>query len=791
VAASLPDRFPDGVFLVELAGLADGSLVAREILSVLELSEVRGGAPVDTLAEHLVGRATLLVLDNCEHLVAACASLADRVLRKTGAARILATSREPLGVPGEMTWPVPPLDRVDATRLFADRVAVAAPGLDLERSGEAVELICSRLEGIPLAIELAAARTKVLSPAEIADRLDDHLRLLVGGPRVGPSRHRTLRAAVDWSYEGLSAAEQRLFARLSVFAGGFRLDGAEALSGDPDGDGDVLDVLDALVDKSLVVVDRSRGGLRYRVLETLRQYGAERLAAGGDASEARTRHLGWAVALAELGEGDDAEGQADRLALLDQEHDNLRAALDWAAADGSRTEEGLRLAAGMARFWEIRGHLAEGRARLQFFAARAGGPPALRARALNAAAVLAQRQGDLAGARAAYQEALVIQRARGDRLGVATGLHGLANLAVNDGDLVTASALFEENLVIAREIGNRRIQAASLMNLGVVAHAAFMRGLRPVDEAGPDARGFYRESLVAYEDLGDRYGQALALENLGALTRLYPGDVEAARTLHEQSLALRRELGDRVGIADSARYIAALAVRTGEVATARQLHEERLAIERDLGNAAHVGEALTDLGEIALVQGRLADATAALEEAQSIYQAANEPESLLRVLTDVGELARREGDYGRARATLDRCLRLASDVDSRYSAAWVQAQLARLALVEGDPGAALASARDALDIAEEYQLSGVEVVVVEVAGAVAAAQGDIGAAVRLAAAGEALRRSLFRPIEVEPPLDAAAAVAALGRAAYEAARAEGASMPAETRRALVRGVRVA
>ena len=781
VAAALADRFPDGVFLVELAGLGDPALVGREVLAVLGMVEARG----TSAAEAVAGRAVLLVVDNCEHLVAACAAFADDVLRRPGRVRILATSREPLGVPGEAVWAVPPLAGHEAARLFVDRAGVAAPGLDVSRAGPEVARICAGLDGIPLAIELAAARARVLSPAEIADRLDDHLRLLVGGPRAAPERHRTVRAAVDWSFESLAAGEQRVFARLSVFAGGFRLDAAQAVAGEAGVD--VLDVLESLVDKSLVAVDRGGARPRYRVLETLRQYGAERLGGAAGAEAVRDRHLAWALDVAEAGADADGGGQVERLAVLDEEHDNLRAALDWAARAG-RVEDGLRLAVALGRFWEIRGHLGEGRARLDAFASMEGGPTGLRARALNAAAVLAQRQGDVASARAAYQEALVVQRARADRLGVATGLHGLANLAVNDGDLVTAGALFEENLAIAREAGTPAMQAASLMNLGVVAHSAFMRGLRPVAEAAADARRHYCESLAVYEELGDRYGQALALENLGTLTRLHPGDLEGSRAFHERSLAIRRQLGDRVGVADSARYIAFLAVRTGEVGTARQLHEERLAIERELGNVGHVAEALTDLGEIALVEQRLADARAALAEAQGIYEAAGDRDSLLRVLTDLGELARREGDHGRARAVLDRCRRLAAELDNRYGAAWALAQQALLARAEGDDGRALALAEEALDLAEEYQLSGVEAVVVDVAAGVAARRGDPATAVRLAAAAEALRSTQYRPMEAEPGLDRAAMVAALGPAGFGTARAEGAAMTADTRRAVLRGV---
>ncbi|HEV2759512.1 MAG TPA: BTAD domain-containing putative transcriptional regulator, partial [Acidimicrobiales bacterium] len=400
VAGTLLDDHRDGVFLMELAGMADPALVAQQVLSVLGLPEAPPSTATGAVARHLADRSILLVMDNCEHLVDACAALADAVLRTASPVTILATSREPLGVPGETTWPVPPLAppvagddadldtllRNDAAQLFVDRAHNAAPDLDVRAAAADIARICTRLEGIPLAIELAAARTKVLSPAQIAGRLDDHLGLLVGGPRMAPGRHQTLRAAIDWSFEALSAPQRTVFARLSVFAGGWSLEAAQAVCDDASPD-DVLDALAALVDKSLVSIDRSSLRPRYRMLETLRQYAAERLAQTEQAATARRRHLAWAVGLAEAGEvklqGDE---QASWLDVLDEEHDNLRTALDWAAEDG-RVEEGLRLAAALVRFWEIRGYLSQGRARLEAFASEPGGSAAMRAKALTAAAV--------------------------------------------------------------------------------------------------------------------------------------------------------------------------------------------------------------------------------------------------------------------------------------------------------------------------------------------------------------------------------------------------------------------
>jgi len=455
VAEELVGAYPDGVWLAELAGLADPSLVVPELLSVFGVPEM-AGRPIDALANHLGDRAVLLVLDNCEHVVSACASLCDALLQACDTLQILATSREPVGVPGETTWTVPSLSVPESAQLFGERALAAVPDLDIDASATDVERICAQLDGIPLAIELAAARTRVLSIAEIASRLDDRLRLLVGGPRAAPSRHRTLRATIDWSVGALPDPERSLFARLSVFAGGFTLEAAEAVGRirERGGDGDVLDALGALVDKSLVTVDRSGGRVRYRMLESLRQYAAEQLDAGGETTAARDRHLDWAVVLATSAEPDLESGEQQQcLAVLDAEHDNLRVALDWAAAR-HRVDDGLRLAASLVRFWEIRGYFREGRARLEAFSAQPEGAPALRAKALNATAVLAQHQGDFAASRALYQESLVIWRAVGDRRGAATALHGLANLAVAGSDLVTARSLFEENLAIAGNSGS-------------------------------------------------------------------------------------------------------------------------------------------------------------------------------------------------------------------------------------------------------------------------------------------------------------------------------------------------
>lgn len=612
VAGDVEGDHADGAWLVELAGLGDGSLLAEHVGAVLGIAGTQHRGAVESLVEHLAARRSLLVLDNCEHLVSECASLVDRLLRSCPDLRIMATSREPLGVGGEAVWVIPPLTgpgaddggslgtllRYDAVALFVDRALLADPGLDLEPLADAVATICRRLDGIPLALELAAARARAMTLPEIADRLDDRFRLLVGGSRTAPARHQTLRAALDWSFEALSDRERRLFVSLSVFAGGFTIEAAEAVC--PDGTDGALDSLSRLVDKSLVIAERSGRRGRYRLLETMRQYGYGALVDAGLERAVRTAQLQWSAALAERAEaGLEGPDQATWLHVLDDEHDNLRGALDWAAAR-SPAPDGQRTAASLWRYWEIRGLLREGRARLEVLF-DTDAPPSLEAKALNAAGVLAQSQGNHAAALTFYQRAYDLRRAIDDPVGMAASLNGLGNVAVGRDDLFTAREIFQQNLRTSRTLGDDRIMAASLMNLGVVAQLLFVSGRIDPAVGAAQAHALYLESLALYRRLGDQRGTSQALENLGAIAP-YRGDDATAHVCLEESLVMRRELCDRSGIAASARFLGHLALKRGEYRAARSLHEECLAIERELGNELLMAADLASLAEIDVAQ---------------------------------------------------------------------------------------------------------------------------------------------------------------------------------------------
>jgi predicted ATPase/class 3 adenylate cyclase len=434
VGAELADAFADGVWFVDLAPLADPALVPQTVAAVLGVHEVAGRPLLQTVADHLRGRELLLILDNCEHLLDACAQLADALLRACPRLRILATSRELLGVAGESAWRVPSLTLPDArqppaaasltqyeaVRLFIERAVAALPTFAVtNQNAPAVAQLCWRLDGIPLAIELAAARVRMLTVEQIAARLDDRFRLLTGGSRTALRRQQTLQAAIDWSYQLLSEEERLLLQRLAVFAGGWTLEAAEAVGVGASIEGaDVLDLLGALVDKSLVVAEGQGAHERYRLLETIRQYAGEKLLEAGEVGPIRDQHRDWYVGLAARAEPElTGPGEEEWLGRLEVEHDNLRAALAWSLEGDPGV--GLRLAASLGGFWARHGHLVEGRRWLEAFLTRAPAPDdpeeqRVRARALRRAGILASDQQDRAAARTFLAESLILFRALGD-----------------------------------------------------------------------------------------------------------------------------------------------------------------------------------------------------------------------------------------------------------------------------------------------------------------------------------------------------------------------------------------
>jgi predicted ATPase/Tfp pilus assembly protein PilF len=625
------DAFPDGAAWVELAPLGDPALVPQAVASALEVRQQPGRQIVDALAATLISRRFLLVLDNCEHLLESCAALASSLLHACPELRILATSREALRIAGEVTWRVPPLslpepsaglealERSEAVRLFDERARAIHPSfrLDEDNAGD-VARICQRLEGIPLAIELAAARVRVLSPAQIAERLDHSFALLTGGTRDAAPRQQTLRAAIDWSYDLLTDPERTLFARLSVFAGGFTLDAAEAVcGGDRIPPGELLDLLTHLVDKSLVVVEERRGEARCRMLETIREYAADRLAGSGEAEALGLRHAAHYLGIAEEAEPElQGARQAAMMDRLEEEHDNLRAALRWLVARREGTLAA-RLGGAIWRFWQTRGYLGEGRQWLREVlevSSATGGDAGseelrgARGKALQGAGVLAWGQGEYDRAAELFEEALAIFEALANDDGVAALRNNLGVIALHRGDYPRATELFEASLALRRQQRHATGIGTTLNNLGATAG-------KQGDLAR--ARHYYEESLALQREHGNVQGAAISLSNLGA-TAYSQDDFAQAHRFFSEGLELRQLLGDRTGVADSLAKLGRVALRQGEMERARAHYAASLEQLRELGDRERIASGMMGIAALALAREQVARAVRLLGAADGI-----------------------------------------------------------------------------------------------------------------------------------------------------------------------------
>jgi non-specific serine/threonine protein kinase len=512
--------------------------------------EQPGRSLTDTLAEALRIKRMLLVLDNCEHIVEAVAPLVDVLLASCPQLRMLATSREPLGVAGETLWQVSSLSvpntdrlpaaaemtRYDAVRLFLDRARLKLPDFDLTPANYwAVAEVCRKLEGIPLAIELATARMGTLALEEVAQRLEDSLGFLTVGPRTAEPRQRTMRATLQWSHGLLSEPERVLFRRLSVFAGGWTLEASEAVGSDGIEETDVLDLLGRLVRKSLVVAEATESSqMRYRMLEPIRQYAHGKLEESGEAEAVRRRHAEYFLALAEEAEPElKGAHQEAWLKRLEREHDNLRAALSWALEQGY-AELGLRIAGALGEFWSMRGHLSEGQMWLEAALAQGDTPSAsARAKALFQAAFLAGEQGDYERSVALNEESLALYRRLGDMVSSAAALYALGVVASCQGDSDRASMLAEEAMVLQRELNDRTGVVRSLLILGFVA---------VFQHDHERAIALHEESLAIARQTGDGFAIILSLA-VGALASLGLGDRRQSRVHSEEGLTFSRRLG--------------------------------------------------------------------------------------------------------------------------------------------------------------------------------------------------------------------------------------------------------
>ncbi len=640
VASAAQRDFPDGVAFVELAGLADGELVPFAVASALDVRE-RQDKPIPqdkpilaTLSRSVGEGQRLLVLDDCDLLLQGCAEVSRALLKACPKLKILATSREPLRVEAEVLWRVPPLTlpregeqslekiaQSEAVRLFVERAKAAYSDFGLTRANApSVAEICRRLDGIALAIELAAARVALLTPEQISRSLSDRFRLLTSSSRTALPRHQTLRALIDWSYDLLDEPERALLRRLSVFAGGCSLEAVERVcAGRGIATDEVLELLARLVDKSLVVVESGTGQeSRYWLLDTIRQYARERLEEAGEAAEVNARHREWLVELAERAEPElTGPSSQEWLSRIEREEHNLRTALERSLeADPAM---GLRLAGSLQHYWQARGSVTEGRRWLEALLAQ--GPPPR-----------AEQAKDYATAAAGLQASLELFRELGDKRGIARSLLGLSWLTLRSVPS-RASVMLEESLGLFRELGD---------DWGVGLALAYLSDIAGSRERAVALR---EEALVHSRLAGDWRGVASTLYVLGLLSQS-GCDYERARTLFEESVSLLRKIGHGWSAGWALSGLGALAMGEGDYGRARALLEESLALGRELKDELGITWRLLYLGHLARLEGRCDEARSLLEECLTLSRTRGFNDYHSLSLVSLGSLARLEGRYG-------------------------------------------------------------------------------------------------------------------------------------------------
>jgi non-specific serine/threonine protein kinase len=785
IAADSVAAYADGVWFVDLASLADPGLVPQSVAAALGIRGEGSRSIGDTLGTYLADRHLLLVLDNCEHLIGAAAQLTDMLLRRTKDLHVLTTSREALAIAGEAVFRVSSLDlpdpaqlpdldtlsRHEAVELFLDRARAANSTFTIKDSvASALASLCVQLEGIPLAIELAASRVTALSIAQIAARLNDRLSLLTGGSRTASPRHQTLLAAIDWSYALLSEPEKRLFRRLSVFAGGWTLEAAETVCAAGGNGESVLELLSGLVNKSLVLAEELDGQTRYRFMVTLQEYARKQLMRSEEGESLHRAHADFVLALAVENEVKLLGTEQKRsFALLNTEYNNIRAALAWTSRND--VEMGLLLAGALGRFWYLRGHWDEAR---RWLADLLQAPGTLmdrtpRVRALNAGALIAENQGDHSASRTFALEALALSRESGNRRETGMALNCLAILAGKHDDVIEARSLLEESLAIRRELGDKTLTAITLTNLGILA---FRRG----DIAS--AQSILEESLTISREVDHKHGIAIALLNLGDVARRV-GDQARAHALIGEALALGQDLDDKALIPSALNSLGDLAGRRGDHAAARALLTEGLEVSRQSGDKRLIADLLLSLG---LVAGDGASARASFTESLAIHRQLGGKREIAIALNCLGAVAAREGNYAMACALHQEGLALGQQSGAKDASAHALTGLADVARLRGEHQLAVSLYRQCLATWRELDEKPEFLRPLEHLAEVLSARGQTERAVCLWAATQGCRTALSIP---RVPADTdeyeremRAARLALGEARFASAWERGRAMDA-------------
>ena len=642
VGQQLLRNYLDGVWLVELASLNDPTLLPQTAATLFGLRTQSGISYMDLLVNYLRAKSALLILDNCEHLLDACAHLAETLLKNSAGLKILITSREPLEIAGEARYRIPSLSlpdlpyRLDTLRefesikLFEERAQLIQFDFSVTpENASSVVQSCQRLDGIPLAIELAAAKVGVLSPAQIAKQLGESLDLLTGGSRTALPRHQTLRASINWSWSLLTEAEQRLMRQLSVFAGGWTLEAAQSVC-----DGDVLVLLNSLVTKSLIVTNqRTENNVRYSFHETIRQYAREKLTDSGESEVVCGRHLDFFLAIALSFEHEVHSSQIlNWMRSVNDEHNNLLEAMNWSGESG-QVQSGLRLGVALHYYWLNYGHWKVGRDSLERLLAcpEAAEHTIARANALNLAGDLATQQGDLKAARMLLEESKAIGLELGEAgkhsLGWTIMLHGQTLMGH---DKAMAQDELDQSVVLLREVGESWRLAVALLDLGWLAgHQGQL----------VQARELFRESLAILRNMGDTWTSALPTQSLGWVFYCL-GEFATASAHLQQALEVYRIVGDKIYSPSCLAHLGAMALLQGNDEQATAYFDQRLALVRDLMDKAGIANALCDLGIAAGHRGNYARSTTLLNEGLVLSKEIGDTYLMAACLTGLASIPR-------------------------------------------------------------------------------------------------------------------------------------------------------
>jgi len=699
---------------------------------------------------------------------------------------------------------------IESARLLIERATQVRGDFVLtHENSRAIASVCRRLDGIPLAIELAAARARTLSVEEIDTRLDQRFRLLTGGSRNVLPRQQTLRSLIDWSYNLLNPAEKTLLGRLSIFAGGWTLEAAERVCSDAEDEGvqvfgysgigldqplgevpavqaaherpspgipeypntgipeylkiedwDVLDLLTSLADKSLVIVETRQEPARYTLLETVKQYARDRLEETGSAAVVRGRHSDYFAAKAlEIRPKLVGADQARWLSALETEHDNLRTALEFCLEAPDRIETALQMGTSLHQFWELRGYLTEGRERWVRILQNPAAQTKTRARteALNCHARLERTQGNYAAARASFDEAYRICRENSDVRGMATALNGLGIVSSDVGAHEAARSYYEQSLAAHRELGNSSSVAVALNNLGIVA----------CDQGDyPAARKLFEESLAVHRELGNRANEAANLAGIGNVA-YYLSDYETARDYYQQSLDIRREIGNKLGIGFSINSLGAVAIHQGHLSAARDLFNETLQIQTELGNRHGVAIALCNLGNVATNPGNYSEAQTFYEDCLAIRKDLDNRQDIAASLADLGSLAQIQGDSETARRFLEQSADIQRELEDRAGLAKSLLNLGYAAITQKDCALARKYLIECLDIRTALGSKRQIADALDAIGTLAKEDGSIETALRLWAAAKELREAIGEHLADSRSKHLAAALAAAQKAVGE------------------------